>query len=830
MKISKVYIEAFGKWRDKSFDFDKDLLVIYGLNEAGKSTLATFIKSILFGFANANSNKGLFENYIPKGNGSDHIGGTVTVEKDGVQYDIIRTKDGTKTKLKIKKDGEELKVRKLKAAEKELTGNIDKETFESIFAFAQSDLAKIDRVDAESYQKTLKNIGASNSDKWDKRLHSIQKYADDLYKERGRNPQLNREYKDYQEIKAIAEQKKNEQKQYGHLHKQVEDAKNQIETLKKKQEEASKSVAELEKLSNLWDTYTEWKQNKQDTEQKRLSEAQIEEARQLKVKEAEIKEQGETARSESNQLDGQLKGFDEESLTDYHDRLTEYQNVQSQLYDLKASFNHQQDQEKAMEQHYQERNEIKKRYGGHQLPKPLSEGDMVELQHILQTEQAGKSSLQLYATVALVIGFLLAVVGFVTTMGTLNYIGLIFLIAGVYLQFRSIRDEKNSKSQRQEIDKFGQDHGLTNFPSDQWISMQADLRRAEELTVEIENAENKVNQLNQQLADLKEKLIGKASGDSVDQLVTNMNNWINTMSEQWNKFQDLREKCAKAKERVDELLDRYNEVHGQKMAIYNEAGVTTDEGFNEYVQTLKKLDLKKSDVDALEKQLPDDVKDQLAKYSDVQDLKRALDNENAQLDDINKEIAVQIKQQSDAESQIAVLANDKGFMKSQQDLESKKATIIQMAETWIAAKLAIEVINTALQKATGDRAPKIKDSAVEYFKLLTGRQNVEINIDKNGVHVEFDGTNFEPGELSTGTMEQLYLALRLAFASEISSEISLPIIIDNGFVNFDYQRRGKVIGILEEMAKKNQVIYFTADKDVAEKLKDTGHLIDLNRE
>ena len=53
MRIKSVHIDGFGKWVDQDFSLAANPQVIYGENEAGKTTLAVFIRSILFGFANA---------------------------------------------------------------------------------------------------------------------------------------------------------------------------------------------------------------------------------------------------------------------------------------------------------------------------------------------------------------------------------------------------------------------------------------------------------------------------------------------------------------------------------------------------------------------------------------------------------------------------------------------------------------------------------------------------------------------------------------------------------------------------------------------------------
>ena len=49
MKILSLHIDGFGKFHNRDISFQDGLNVVYGKNEAGKSTLHTFIKGMLFG-------------------------------------------------------------------------------------------------------------------------------------------------------------------------------------------------------------------------------------------------------------------------------------------------------------------------------------------------------------------------------------------------------------------------------------------------------------------------------------------------------------------------------------------------------------------------------------------------------------------------------------------------------------------------------------------------------------------------------------------------------------------------------------------------------------
>jgi uncharacterized protein YhaN len=61
MIIEKINIKSFGMLRDMSMEFSDSVNVIEGRNEAGKSTLAAFIKYMLYGFEGVDGENGIGE-------------------------------------------------------------------------------------------------------------------------------------------------------------------------------------------------------------------------------------------------------------------------------------------------------------------------------------------------------------------------------------------------------------------------------------------------------------------------------------------------------------------------------------------------------------------------------------------------------------------------------------------------------------------------------------------------------------------------------------------------------------------------------------------------
>lgn len=74
-------------------------------------------------------------------------------------------------------------------------------------------------------------------------------------------------------------------------------------------------------------------------------------------------------------------------------------------------------------------------------------------------------------------------------------------------------------------------------------------------------------------------------------------------------------------------------------------------------------------------------------------------------------------------------------------------------------------------------------------------------------------------QLSQGTREQLYLALRLAYVKNHAAKAEpLPVVMDDILVNFDPIRAANTAKVLAEFARDNQVLFFTCHPGAADML------------
>lgn len=144
-------------------------------------------------------------------------------------------------------------------------------------------------------------------------------------------------------------------------------------------------------------------------------------------------------------------------------------------------------------------------------------------------------------------------------------------------------------------------------------------------------------------------------------------------------------------------------------------------------------------------------------------------------------------------------------------LEEEKESILWQLD---AIRLAKESLMQANAELTGRVSPQINQLAQEYLKVLTADRYTAMQL-----YTDFEATcrrdnsavEMDTLRLSTGTRDQLYLALRLAVCKVLLDEAgeSVPIILDDPFVNYDDERTACGMKLLREIAHERQVILLT---------------------
>ena len=143
-------------------------------------------------------------------------------------------------------------------------------------------------------------------------------------------------------------------------------------------------------------------------------------------------------------------------------------------------------------------------------------------------------------------------------------------------------------------------------------------------------------------------------------------------------------------------------------------------------------------------------------------------------------------------------------------LKQVRTRIERLEETYAALEVAQKALSTATSELQRRFAPRIAKRAQELFgKLTDGRYEKVMLAEDLSIHVSAQEENTLRSSQwrSEGTVDQLYLALRLAVAEELTPDA--PLVLDDAMVRFDDARLATALHILTEMAENKQVILFT---------------------
>lgn len=210
--------------------------------------------------------------------------------------------------------------------------------------------------------------------------------------------------------------------------------------------------------------------------------------------------------------------------------------------------------------------------------------------------------------------------------------------------------------------------------------------------------------------------------------------------------------------------------------------------------TVFQLRAKKSQVtaalEASAGEIPlDDFLNELSSL-DPQSLTAAAASLSAQVASAEQSRQAAIQEQGALVRELEYKEQGSAAMECEQRLKRLRSELVELSEQWVVHRLAGDLLQRTIDRFTRDHEPQLLRHTRRFFRDLTDGRYCVVEHD-SGKHGGFavrdqQGHAWQPDKLSTGTREQLYLAIRLAFITHFNEQHEpLPVIMDDCFVNFD---------------------------------------------
>lgn len=177
------------------------------------------------------------------------------------------------------------------------------------------------------------------------------------------------------------------------------------------------------------------------------------------------------------------------------------------------------------------------------------------------------------------------------------------------------------------------------------------------------------------------------------------------------------------------------------------------------------------------------------------------------------------------QGEIDAISSSEELQKVLDEIALVKARIENLYSIYLLDLLSSKLLENATQAYFDEYAPKFEEHASDVFRRITdGRYTkIEVSDTEKGQRLSVicgeDGRALAPHELSRGTADQLYIALRIGLLLAYSSNgKSLPVVLDDILSTSDATRVKRAMEELLLLAQKRQVIFFTFDETIAEDL------------
>lgn len=772
MKINKIYISAFGKFKDYEIDFTDGLNVIYGENENGKSTLMAFIKMMFYGSGRASSqlSKSLRVKYTPWS--GDKMGGKIYFEHSGTNYCLER---------EFMKGDSSDKIR--------LT-NTDLGTSETVTSSVGSDFFSIG---ASAFERTvfIGSVGGFSSDddatgEINSKLSNIALTGDEdisyqtvldritdakqkLMSKRGKTGKYDKGLVELEELnKKLLESKEADTRKVA--------LNNRLEQIKTESAELSKKYIEVKQIV---DSENDIK-NRQKLEEYLSLKAELDEAnKKLLLKDGNLCDEGfvksiEFCLSKQEVANQKIKEISEEidktkesisiaQNSDSNDLKIEQVNLEKDLADDKLKLNSV--SEKILE---------------------LSSKINDENENLKNSANMKKA----FSPVLLILSIcsILGAVGclFVSPLITV-ILAVIGIITGVLSFIIKSLDKSALKNAQNRLKSF--ENEVFNLKTDE-----------AKLTRKIyENTED-LNRIITILSDSKAVIEHKKL--LLDELLLKLEEQQNRLNanniELLNTFGKYRDVQT-----ADEVISLLPTLHGladsQKQLKLKLNYISSDLGGISYETAQKKLE-------NMSQQTSDDTTDFDLKKKELEKLGEQLTALKSEFSAITTELKTGFKRgldTSNIEEQIENLTNS---------LNNQK----YYCETADIAMAALEKSFAEIRRSYGSDLEK---KALSIFSLLTDGAYNHLNVSKS-LDITVEKTdNFGTKELdylSNGTIDQAYLSLRLALCELITDNEKLPILLDDILCQYDDKRANTAIKFLKEYSENSQAIFFTCHNWITE--------------
>lgn len=373
------------------------------------------------------------------------------------------------------------------------------------------------------------------------------------------------------------------------------------------------------------------------------------------------------------------------------------------------------------------------------------------------------------------------------------------------------------------LDEINEFEFLDNIEPIHWTELLTILKQLKDKETYLVEKELKNTQLNEILNAYEQKLsnvLNSLSLNNYEQLIAHIEAHKKA-GQLIENYEEIITKLIDEKNLLDEEI-KYYQIEIEK--LYELASVENEEAYFKKYYELEEKNRLKEQVSSYYNQLKtsfdlETINHLLKKNQNDYDLNQKITSLKKEITASDKEIEDLRNEQATLEAELNQMEETEEYSNVFHKVTHKKARAKELAFEWAAMKLATDTLEATKRSFHQKYMKDVIKKASSYFEIITKSKYIAIYPpeERKPFSVETNiHTRFTIDQLSQGTIDQLYVALRIAISSVMSEKYSVPFLIDDAFVHFDHKREKAVMILLEEITKEQQVILFTCKKHLLE--------------
>jgi uncharacterized protein YhaN len=289
----------------------------------------------------------------------------------------------------------------------------------------------------------------------------------------------------------------------------------------------------------------------------------------------------------------------------------------------------------------------------------------------------------------------------------------------------------------------------------------------------------------------------------------------NTIDAEKDKISDLEDQ----KQDYADTIARFADMAGtndidalEKVAEASDASRALDDE----IDKLKGAIEKNGDNKSLE-----ELRDE-AKGEDLDTAIAVLEELTDELEALEAELPQNIKDLQTAQAELNAIGDEGDAAAAEWQMQQAYADMGDVAERFVRTSTASALLQWSIDRFRMQNQKPLLDKASTLFSILTRGSFERVVIDFDGDTMVLagrrpDGEVVSLSGMSTGSSDQLYLALRLAAIEDLSEKsAAMPFIGDDLFIHHDDKRTKEALQALTEVSKTCQVILFSHEESFAD--------------